>query len=147
KGGNAVDAAVATAFALAVTHPQAGNLGGGGFMLIYPGGPTAPVVVEYREKAPAAAPKTMYSKNETWFTHRAVGVPGTVRGLALAHQRFGKLPWKDVLEPAIRLASRGFAVDSSLARSLNWINSEAKGFPELHRVYGKEGGQPWNQGD
>jgi gamma-glutamyltranspeptidase/glutathione hydrolase len=147
NGGNAVDAAVATAFALAVTHPQAGNLGGGGFMLIYPGGTTAPVVMEYREKAPAAATKTMYSKNEAWFTHRAVGVPGTVRGLALAHQRFGKLPWKDVLEPAIRLASRGFAVDSSLARSLNWINSEAKGFPELHRVYGKEGGQPWNQGD
>src|SRR5439155_11231378 len=91
KGGNAVDAAVATAFALAVTYPAAGNIGGGGFMLVYPGGKSEPVVIEYRETAPAAATKTMYAKDASAYGHKAVGVPGTVRGMALAHQRFGKL--------------------------------------------------------
>jgi gamma-glutamyltranspeptidase/glutathione hydrolase len=147
KGGNAVDAAVATAFALAVTYPQAGNLGGGGFMVIHPAHGAAPVVIEYREAAPAAATPTMYSKNETWYSHRAVGVPGTVRGLALAHERYGKLPWKQVIAPAQRLASEGFAIDAALAGSLNWINSSAADFPELRRVYGKNGQGEWVQGD
>src|SRR5262249_1510275 len=79
EGGNAVDAAVATAFALAVTYPAAGNIGGGGFMLIYPTDGHGPEVIEYRETAPSAATRTMYRKNESWYTHRAVGVPGTVR--------------------------------------------------------------------
>src|SRR6266576_730212 len=89
KGGNAVDAAVATAFALAVTYPAAGNIGGGGFMIVYPGGKPEPVVIEYRETAPAAATKTMFSKDDSWYGPKVVGVPGTVRGMALAHQRFG----------------------------------------------------------
>jgi gamma-glutamyltranspeptidase/glutathione hydrolase len=91
-GGNAVDAAVATAFAMAVTYPAAGNIGGGGFMLVFPGGSAEPVVIDYREKAPLAATATMYSKKDTWYSHKAAGVPGTVRGLALAHARFGKRP-------------------------------------------------------
>jgi gamma-glutamyltranspeptidase/glutathione hydrolase len=148
KGGNAVDAAVAVAFAQAVTYPAAGNIGGGGFMTIFPGGKADPVVIEYRETAPAAASKTMYRKNETWYSHRAVGVPGSVRGLALAHKRFGKLPWKDVVEPAVRLAKEGFVIDSSLAGSLNWIVGSSSDFPELQRVFGKKNGSAdWSKGD
>ena len=103
EGGNAVDAAVATAFALAVVHPAAGNIGGGGFMVIHPS-KGEPTVIEYRETAPAAAAKSMFKKDENLFSHRVVGVPGTVRGLALAHQKFGKLSWKAVVQPAIKLA-------------------------------------------
>src|SRR5215469_7381452 len=96
RGGNAVDAAVATAFAMAVTYPAAGNIGGGGFMVVFPGGGRQPVVIDYREMAPAAATRTMYKKDDTIYSARAVGVPGTVRGLALAHRRFGRLLWKEV---------------------------------------------------
>jgi gamma-glutamyltranspeptidase/glutathione hydrolase len=147
KGGNAVDAAVATAFALAVTHPQAGNIGGGGFMLVYP--PRGePVVIDYREKAPAAATPTMFAPNDSQYTARVVGVPGTVSGLTLAHQRFGKLPWKQLLQPAIDLAEHGFVLDESLANSLNWIVLRGGNFSELRRVYGKKcGAKDWESGD
>jgi gamma-glutamyltranspeptidase/glutathione hydrolase len=148
KGGNAVDAAVATAFALAVTYPQAGNIGGGGFMVVYPGGKADPVVIEYRETAPAAASKTMFSKNDSLYGHKVVGVPGTVRGLALAHQRFGKLPWKEVVLPAVRLADEGFVLGEYLANSLNAIVCTSKEFRELRRVYGKDNGsKDWEEGD
>jgi gamma-glutamyltranspeptidase/glutathione hydrolase len=148
EGGNAVDAAVATAFALAVTYPQAGNLGGGGFMVVYSGGKAKPAVIDYRETAPAAATPTMFSKNETWYSHKAAGVPGTVRGLALAHQRFGKLPWKQVVQPALNLAANGFALSEYLASSLNSVVFTARDFPELRRVYGKNGGAAdWEGGD
>jgi gamma-glutamyltranspeptidase/glutathione hydrolase len=148
KGGNAVDAAVATAFALAVTYPQAGNIGGGGFMVIYPGGKTEPVVIDYRETAPAAATKTMFGKDESRWGCKVVGVPGTVRGLALAHQRFGKLPWKDLVQPAIQLAEKGFRVDANLAGSLNTLVADTSYNPELRRVLGKDGGQArWSEGD
>ncbi len=148
KGGNAVDAAVATAFALAVTYPPAGNIGGGGFMVVYPGDKREPVVVEYRETAPAAAGKNMFAKNDGWLGHKPVGVPGTVRGMALAHQKFGKLPWKDVLTPAVRLAEDGFALDAFLASSLNSIVGSSSDFPELRRVLGKEDGKAdWREGD
>jgi gamma-glutamyltranspeptidase/glutathione hydrolase len=148
KGGNAVDAAVATAFAMAVTYPAAGNIGGGGFMVVYPGGQEKPVVIEYRETAPAAATRTMFAKNDSWFGHKPVGVPGTVRGLALAHQKFGKLPWKDVVMPAVKLAEDGFLLDDAVASSLNWIVGSADGYPELQRVLGKNGGrESWWEGD
>jgi gamma-glutamyltranspeptidase/glutathione hydrolase len=148
KGGNAVDAAVATAFALAVTFPAAGNLGGGGFMVIHPGKDKDPVVIEYRETAPAAATKVMFGKNDSNYGHKVVGVPGTVRGLGLAHRRFGKLPWKELFQPAIRLAEGGFVMDDSLANSLNWIVCSAREFPELRRVYGKKNGaEDWDGGD
>jgi gamma-glutamyltranspeptidase / glutathione hydrolase len=147
QGGTAVDAAAATAFALAVTWPAAGNLGGGGFMLIYPGDKAEPVVIDYREVAPLAASKTMFTKKDNWYSPKAVGVPGTVAGLALAHARFGKLPWKVVVEPALKLAQEGFVIDEALASSLNTVVTSAKEYPELQRVLGKEGETPWKAGD
>jgi gamma-glutamyltranspeptidase/glutathione hydrolase len=144
--GNAVDAAVATAFALAVTHPAAGNIGGGGFMLVHP--PAGkPVVIDYRETAPASAHPTMFKKGDSVSSPRVVGVPGTVRGLALAHQKFGKLPWKTVLSPAIALAADGFTLDAHHADSLNRILASAGSFAELQRVYGRKDGKPWSSGD
>src|SRR5437868_5599952 len=139
QGGNAVDASVAVAFALAVTYPAAGNIGGGGFMVVHPPkGQGEPTVFEYRETAPAKATKDMFKKNESHFTHRMVGVPGTVRGLALAHKKFGKLPWRDLVTPAVVLAEKGFALDGPLAKSLNGIVRQAAGeHAELVRVYGK----------
>jgi gamma-glutamyltranspeptidase / glutathione hydrolase len=147
KGGNAVDAAAATAFALAVTWPEAGNLGGGGFMLVYPGGNAEPAAIDYRETAPAAVDKDTFVTTKSHLGHKIVGVPGTVRGLALAHRRFGKLPWKDVVLPAVKLADEGFVINAALARSLNGAVAGAKDFPELRRVYGKDGGEgKWQAG-
>ncbi len=151
KGGNAVDAAVATAFVLAVTYPAAGNIGGGGFMLVYPGpnnkDKAEPIVFEYRETAPAAATATMFRKDDSWYTHRAVGVPGMVRGMSLAHRRFGKLTWKEVVSPAVQLAEDGFKIDASLASSLNGAVGSASKASELRRVYGKNGAADWKAGD
>src|SRR5437764_11135571 len=113
KGGNAVDAAVATAFAMAVTWPEAGNIGGGGFMMVAPPG-KEPTCFEYRETAPAAAKADLFADGTvTAHEHKAAGVPGTVRGLALAHKKYGKLPWKDVVMPAVKLAEGGFAIDAA----------------------------------
>jgi gamma-glutamyltranspeptidase/glutathione hydrolase len=147
-GGNAVDAAVATAFAMAVTYPAAGNIGGGGFMLVYPGGKEEPVLIDYREVAPAAATKSMFEENDSWYGPKVVGVPGTVRGLALAHKKFGKLPWKKVVQPAVELAEKGFVLDTCLAGSLNNIVGNSKDFSELQRVLGKKAGaEHWDEGD
>lgn len=122
-GGNAVDAAVATGFALAVTYPEAGNLGGGGFMTLVVDG--KPYFLDYRETAPAAATADMYLGPDgepvaglSLFGNLASGTPGTVRGLAMAHQRFGKLPWAQVLAPAIRYARDGFEVNAQFAGML-----------------------------
>ena len=152
KGGNAVDAAIAVAFAMAVTWPEAGNVGGGGFMLVYPAGGRQPVCIDYRETAPAAATKTMFSLDENRLTHKMVGVPGTVRGLALAHERYGSLKWNELVEPAVKLAEDGFTVDRHLAGSLNGVlkrknvRTEAR-YAELRRVYGHPDGRPWKAGD
>src|SRR5262249_26996611 len=81
------------------------------------------------------------------YSHKVVGVPGTVRGLALAHRRLGKLPWKDLVAPAIKLADEGFAIDAALARSLNSVLAGSDKFPEMRCVFGKEGGQSWSAGD
>lgn len=114
-GGNAVDAAIAVQFALAVTYPRAGNLGGGGFMLLHTD--SGDVTIDYRETAPAAATRDMYLDSTgavaaglSLDTHRAAGVPGSVAGMWLAHRRFGSLPWRRLLEPAIALAEHGFVV-------------------------------------
>ena len=124
-GGNAVDSAVAVGFAMAVTFPRAGNLGGGGFMLVRMAGAAASVAIDYREKAPLAATSTMFldaagavDKDLSRFRHTSVGVPGTVAGLLLAHRRFGRLPRAAVLAPAIALAENGFAMPAALAESL-----------------------------
>ena len=146
RGGNAVDAAVATGFALAVTWPEAGNIGGGGFMLIRPPGKDGEaVVVDYRETAPAGADRNLFVRNAR-KPHLTVGVPGSVAGMALAHARLGKLPWKSLVEPAIRLADEGFLLDAGAAASLNEGLGMKDVTPEMRRVLGREN-RTWNAGD
>ncbi len=149
RGGNAVDAAVAVALTMAVTWPEAGNIGGGGFMMVFPGGKAEPVCIEYRERAPAAAKENMFSLKDSRWGHRIVGVPGTVRGLALAHRRFGKLTWKELVMPAVRLAGKGFAVEEGLAKSLNRVlrHKGTQNFAELLRVFAPPNGKAWKAGD
>jgi len=153
-GGNAVDAAVATGFALAVTHPSAGNIGGGGFMVIRtPDGRST--TFDYRERAPLGSTRTMYLDKEgkidrslTAAGYLAPGVPGSVRGMALAHKRYGKLPWKDVVMPGVLLAERGFALSPALARDLNEeVAGRMAKFPASVEAYGKPGGGDWQAGD
>ena len=154
RGGNAVYAAVATAFALAVTHPSAGNIGGGGFMIVRSADGRV-TTFDYRERAPLGSTRTMYLGNDgqvvrelTNTGYLAPGVPGTVRGLELAHRRFGKLPWKDVVMPAVHLAEDGFVMSSGLAASLNaQIAGPMKPFPSSVAAYSKPGGGDWSAGD
>ena len=161
KGGNAVDAAVATAFALAVTHPSAGNIGGGGFMIIRLANGTA-TTIDYRERAPGKSTPTMYldstgkiDRNLTARGWLASGVPGTVRGLALAHSKYGKLPWAEVVKPAVDLATNGWPLSRALARSINsQMRNDSAGrpgkmarFPTSVAAYGKAGGSDWAEGD
>jgi gamma-glutamyltranspeptidase/glutathione hydrolase len=150
QGGNAVDAAVATGFALAVTHPAAGNIGGGGFMVIRMNDGQA-TALDFREIAPLAATRDMYldehgNKTDRMVDgHLAVAVPGSVAGLAEAHRRFGRLPLADVMAPAIRLAEEGFVVDSMLSFGLRFMA------PRLTRFGGRAifypGGNPLAPGE
>lgn len=150
-GGNAIDAAVATGFALAVVHPAAGNIGGGGFMLIRMH--TGEVhFLDFREKAPGAATSAMYQDSEgnvvtdlSTTGYRASGVPGSVKGLVLAERRFGKLGLKRVMAPAIRLARRGFPIawNDSLAMSRD---DRLAQFPDSYRIF-QNHGQGWRHGD
>lgn len=154
RGGNAVDAAVATAFALAVTHPSAGNIGGGGFMVIRLADGTA-TTIDYREKAPIASTATMYlnpdgtrAEAATDSGWRAPGVPGTVAGLAMAHAKHGKLPWRDIVLPAAELAARGFVLSDALANELNIVIERIfKPFPSSVAAYAKADGSKWIEGD
>src|SRR5689334_17479180 len=133
-GGTAVDAAVATAFALAVVHPTAGNIGGGGF-IVYRPAKGDPVAYDFRETAPAKASPTMFLKDGKYSaelhhnSYLAVGVPGTVAGLHLAWKEQGKLPWKRLVEPAVALARDGFTVSEGLARSLASTTSAFAKYP------------------
>jgi gamma-glutamyltranspeptidase/glutathione hydrolase len=143
-GGNAVDAAVAVGFALAVTHPSAGNLGGGGFMLIrLADGRTD--FIDFRERAPSLANPQMYldkdgkPTSESDIGYRASGVPGTPRGLELAHHKFGLNPWNQVLEPALKLASGGFPVSYGLARSFKANRERLGRFADSKRILLKNG--------
>ncbi|HEX7721418.1 MAG TPA: gamma-glutamyltransferase [Pyrinomonadaceae bacterium] len=156
RGGNAVDAAIAVAFALAVTHPAAGNLGGGGFMMIRlkDGRTTA---IDYREMAPAAATRNIYlDKNGNVIYgeggsiegYRAAGVPGTVRGMELALKKYGshRLTWSQLIEPARRLAANGFTVTNSLARGLRGNREYLSKYAETKRIY-LNNGKFYNEGD
>ncbi|KAA3599359.1 MAG: gamma-glutamyltransferase [Calditrichaeota bacterium] len=144
KGGNAIDASVATAFALAVTYPQAGNLGGGGFMLIRLADGTENFI-DYRETAPKKANKNMYLDKEgnvienlSLFSHLAVGVPGTVAGMALALEKYGTMTWQEVLEPAINLAENGFEVAGELAYKLESKRPEMTFHEATRKIFYKD---------
>ena len=151
-GGNSVDAAIAVEFALAVTWPAAGNIGGGGFMMVHPPDSRKAVCIDYRETAPEAATETMFDWGDGRYTHKIVGVPGTVHGMATAHERFGSLEWSRLVLPAVRLAENGFKIDEALAKSLNGVLrsknvKEGKHHQELIRVYGKPDNTKWQAGD
>jgi gamma-glutamyltranspeptidase/glutathione hydrolase len=144
RGGNAIDAAVAVAFALAVTLPAAGNLGGGGFLLArFADGRTT--FIDFRERAPAAATRDMYLDHEGKATRdsvagwRAAGVPGTVRGLEYAHRKYGRKRWRELVEPAVRLARDGFPVYYGLETSLKSAEGRLREFPESRRIFLKNG--------
>jgi gamma-glutamyltranspeptidase/glutathione hydrolase len=156
RGGNAVDAAIAVAFALAVTYPAAGNLGGGGFMMIRlrDGRATA---IDYREMAPASANRNIYldehgelkkGEGSSLVGYRASGVPGTVAGMELALKKYGsgKLNWALLVEPARRLAAEGFVLPYSLARSLKGNAKELGIYPESKKMY-LNNGRFWNEGE
>jgi gamma-glutamyltranspeptidase / glutathione hydrolase len=142
-GGNAVDAAVATGFALAVVHPAAGNLGGGGFMLIrMADGKT--YFLDYREKAPAAATRDMYLdaqgnviEDASEIGYKAIGVPGSVAGMVYAEQKYGKLTLKQAMAPAIKLAREGYALTWREARDLH--DKHLSEFPESRRIFQRDG--------
>ncbi len=169
QGGNAIDAAVATALALAVTLPEAGNIGGGGFLVAYLADRREVVTIDFREAAPASSDPRMYLgadgkprpryRKGAW----AAGVPGTVRGLGLAHARFGKLAWPELVKPAVRLAREGFPISSELAGALNRQLASAPAdqaasrrredfgrlgdFPESVAAFSKPDKTPWQEGD
>ena len=131
KGGNAIDAAVATAFALEVTHPQAGNIGGGGFLVFMDAGSNT-TTFDFREKAPLLASADMFLdemgnlvKGSNHNGLKSVGVPGTVAGLYLAHQRYGSLPWRKLVQPAINLAKKGVPLSWTLSRHAKNIHANA----------------------
>jgi gamma-glutamyltranspeptidase / glutathione hydrolase len=150
-GGTAVDAAVATAFALAVVHPTAGNIGGGGF-LVYRPAKGEPAAYDFREVAPAKASPTMFIKDGKYSaelhhnSYLAVGVPGTVAGLHLAWKEQGKLPWKRLVDPAVALARDGFPVSEALARSLKNAQREMQKYPASVAQFTRSG-VPYEAGD
>src|SRR5438445_6940022 len=143
SGGNAVDAAVATGFALAVVHSPAGNIGGGGFMLIrMADGKTH--FLDYREKAPAAATRDMYLdangnviEGASEIGYKSIGVPGSVAGMVYAEQKYGKLTLKQVMAPAIQLAREGYALTWEEAADMH--DRHLADFPESHRVFQRNG--------
>ncbi|EDP66183.1 gamma-glutamyltranspeptidase [alpha proteobacterium BAL199] len=153
-GGNAVDAAVATAFALAVTLPQAGNLGGGGFMLVRPAGGVPPVALDFRETAPAKAKREMFlgangevDNQLARYSHRSVGVPGSVAGYADALARWGTWPLDRAIEPAIRLARDGFPMTRSLARDIARSFDRLYRWPQSRGIVAKPDGSPYEPGE
>lgn len=149
QGGNAVDAAVATAFALAVTLPSAGNIGGGGF-LVYMGADGTATSFDFREKAPLQATEDLFldeqGKLRKGSNHKgglSVGVPGTVAGLYLAHQKQGKLPWKQLLQPAIRLAQKGIPASWRDAAFREWLSDNREEYRSAAKVFLKKDGSPY----
>lgn len=157
RGGNAIDASVAVAFSLAVTHPTAGNIGGGGF-LVFQGAEGAPVAYDFRETAPGASHPEMflvdgeYSYDRHHLSHVAVGVPGTVAGLYMAWQDAGSLPWAELIAPAIAQAEEGIVVTDGLARSLQRVLPRMENYEASIAKFTNDGepmkaGQLWRQPD
>jgi gamma-glutamyltranspeptidase/glutathione hydrolase len=147
KGGNAVDAAVAVAFALAVVHPEAGNLGGGGYMLVRMADGTA-TAIDYKETAPALAHPGMFkSRLDSSVGYIASAVPGTVAGMGMAHAKLGKLPWRDVLEPARKLAHDGFPASQRMELILALQAPVMKQFPDSAAVFQHGSDKPLKQGE
>lgn len=152
RGGNAVDAAVATGFALAVVYPRAGNIGGGGFMVIrFPG--DSATTIDFRERAPLAAHPEMwldengeYDPDRHHHSHMAVGVPGTVAGFAYAHEKYGSLPWSEVVRPAVRLAGEGFEITPGAAESLASFLRRAERYEASMEAFSRDG-EPYEVGD
>lgn len=156
RGGNAVDAAVAVAFALAVVYPSAGNLGGGGFMMIRRSDGTA-TAIDYREMAPAAATRDMYigadgqlikDEGSSLVGYRAAGVPGTVAGMAFALKKYGsgKLTWTELIEPARKLAADGFAVTHRMEKMLQDNQKTLSPFEDSRRIFLRDG-KPYREGE
>ena len=142
RGGNAYDAAIAVGFALAVVLPRAGNIGGGGFMVIYDEDSNDTYSIDYREKAPAASFKDMYLDEngefdilKSTFGFNAIGIPGTVHGFWSVHQRFGSLPWADLIQPSIVLAERGFIMSDYMADTLNKYSEKMSYYDETRNIF------------
>ena len=153
QGGNAVDAAVAVGFALAVVHPSAGNVGGGGFMTLHLAESNGQTTVDFRETAPASAFREMYLDDSgevvpglSTRSHLASGVPGSVAGLHLAWRRWGTLAWSDLIAPAIQLAGEGFIVSADLSESLSAAQELLSGHPESRRIFLRDG-RPYQEGE
>lgn len=154
KGGNAVDAAVAVGLALAVTYPFAGNIGGGGFMIIRFPETGESVAVDFREMAPGLATQDMYldeegeiERSKSTIGHLSVGIPGTIKGFDLVLKTYGRLSWKEVIEPAIRLAEEGFALTEDRASSFNRLSERYGNFTELIKIFSKSDGTDFEEGD
>lgn len=150
RGGNAIDATVATTFALAVVYPEAGNIGGGGFMVARMGGATA--ALDFREEAPSAATRDMYldengePTDSSLVGHLASGVPGTVSGMRKAWERFGSMPWEELLQPAIDLAEEGFTVNERFAQTVAGRADVLGQFPASRDLF-LPGGEPIEEGE
>jgi len=154
NGGNAIDAAVTAAFALAVTQPRSGNIGGGGFMLISSEKTGEVVAIDYREKAPAGATRDMYltpagnvNKKLSRFSHLSAGVPGTVAGLALALEKYGTISLQQALGPAIKLAETGFIVTPRFSKGIKSRARYLKKWDSSRKIFYKAGGSAYEQGE
>jgi gamma-glutamyltranspeptidase/glutathione hydrolase len=154
NGGNAVDAAATIAFVLAVTLPSAGNLGGGGFMVVYDADSGETVAIDYREMSGAAAFRDMYldqqgeaDPEKSRYSGLAVGVPGTVAGMALALEKFGTISLAEALQPAIDLAEEGITVTPALAESLQASAEELQKWPSSTKIFFKDDGAPYQPGE
>lgn len=154
KGGNAVDAAVTVGFTMAVTYPRAGNIGGGGFMLIYLAGSEEVIAIDYREKAPKSATRDMFLDvngdvdiEKSRHSYSSVGVPGTVAGLSLALEKYGTFSLNKVIKPAIEYAEEGITVDFELRNSLASVRGRMKNSPDAYNTFYKKNGESYDLGE
>ncbi len=154
EGGNAVDAAVTVGFTLAVTLPRAGNIGGGGFMLVHLAKPNETFAIDYREKAPKAAFRDMfldekgnYNPEKSQYSYLAVGVPGTVAGLTMALEKYGTISLERALKPAIELAEKGFPISEDLQKALALAQPRMQASPASMAIFYKQGGVPYETGE